>query len=146
MKALPHQYKVKVDGLPENNLTAVAENLPALKVAPPSEFDGPGDQWSPEELLVAAVASCLVSSFRAIAKASRLEWRSIECESQGELDRVDRQTQFTGITTKARLVIPSDAHVDQAEKILIKAEKTCFITNSLSVESHLECEIIVDKG
>jgi len=146
MKALPHLYKVKVNGLPESKLTSVAENLPALEVAPPKEFDGPGDQWSPEELLVAAVANCLVLSFRAVAKASKLEWLSIECESLGELDRVDRQTRFTKITTKARLVIPSDEHVDEAEKILIKADRTCFISNSLSVESHLECDIVVDNG
>ena len=146
MKALPHLYKVKVNGSPEHNLNVFAENLPALEVAPPQAFDGPGDQWSPEELLMASVANCLVLSFRAIAKASRLEWLSIECESQGELDTVDRKIQFTKISTKARLVISSAEYKNKAEKLLNKAEQTCIISNSLSVESHLECEIVVDNG
>jgi hypothetical protein len=33
----------------------------------PREFDGRGNQWSPESLLAAALADCFVLSFRAVA-------------------------------------------------------------------------------
>lgn len=46
MKELPHSYKVRVDGT-KNNLTTQAGSLPALEIAPPYQFDGPGDKWSP---------------------------------------------------------------------------------------------------
>lgn len=143
MKELPHLYKVKVNGSPTNNLKVFAENVPTLEVAPPKEFDGPGDQWSPEELLMASVANCLVLSFRAIAKASKFDWLSIECESQGELNKADKKILFTKIFTKARLVIASGGDENKAARLLNRAEETCFITNSLSAKSHFECEIVM---
>lgn len=143
MSELPHIYRVTVEGKPTSSLTATAANLPALEVAPPAEFGGPGDKWSPEQLLMASVANCFVLSFRAIANASRLEWSSIECLSEGTLDRVNSKVQFTRIVTRATLTLPATQDSAAAQAALTKAEQTCFISNSLSCESTLECELIV---
>lgn len=142
MKELPHLYKAKSAGMATGNLTATAKNLPDIVVAPPIEFDGPGDEWSPEALLMASIANCLVLSFRAIAKASKFEWCSIECESEGNLDKVERKVQFTNVISKVRLLIPTTETKEKAEKLLHKAEDTCLISNSMSCESRIECEII----
>ena len=143
MKELPHRYSVKIEGEPESFLNAYAENLPKLMVAPPMEFDGPGDRWSPEQLLMASISSCFVLSFAAIARASKLQWLAIECETSGELDKVDRKIQFTAVSTKAKLTIASLQDRDNAERLLNKAEHTCFVTNSLACPSQLECEILI---
>ncbi len=145
MKQLPHTYSVTVAGDPEANLTASADKLPSLEVAPPAEFGGPGDQWSPEALLMAAVANCLVLSFRAIAKASKFDWRSIECESSGVLDKVERRILFTRVDTRVRLMIPPEASAENAEKLLHKAEQSCFVSNSLSCDNVLTCEVVTDS-
>lgn len=142
MKKFPHTYSVKVEGKPENNLTVFAENLPTLEVAPPLQFDGPGDQWSPEDLLMASVANCFVLSFRAIARAAKLEWTSIECVSEGILDRVDGKTKFTHILTRAKLYLPQTQSIETAEKTLNRAEETCLISNSLSCISELKFDIV----
>lgn len=141
MQQLPHFYSVTVNGAPQSNLTVQAENLPTLEVAPPRQFDGPGDQWSPEELLMAAIANCLVLSFRAVARASKLSWLSIQCESEGELDKVNGITKFANINTRACLLIPHSESREKAEKLLYKAEKICLISNSLSSQLHFECDI-----
>lgn len=143
MKDLPHLYKVKSEAKAAGNLISFAGDLPNIAVAPPKQFGGPGDQWSPEDLLMASAVNCLILSFRAIARASKLEWVSIECESCGELDKVDRKVQFTNILTKVRLSIPKSGKKEKAERLLIKAEEACLITNSLSCESYIECEIIL---
>ena len=57
------------------------------------------------------------------------------------LDKVERDIQFTGIQVNAELVIPEGADADRAQKLLEKAEATCFITNSLKAEPHLEASI-----
>ncbi len=142
MQGLPHQYSVTVQGTAADYLISQAEGLPEITVAPPAQFDGPGDQWSPEELLMAAVANCLVLSFRAISKASKLEWLAISCESSGTLDRVERKTQFTQVVSRVRLVIADGQSIEAAEKLLHKAEETCFVSNSLSCDSQLECEVV----
>ena len=142
MKNLPHSYHVNVTGAKTDNLLVTADQLAPITVAPPAEFDGPGDQWSPESLLLASVSSCLVLSFRAISKASSLNWLAIECQSEGELDKVDRKILFTRVTTKAKLTLAAGESEQKAITLLTKAEQTCFISNSLSAQSELECEIV----
>jgi uncharacterized OsmC-like protein len=92
---------------------------------------------------MASIANCLVLSFRAISNMSKFEWVSIECESRGELDKVDRHIQFTKVFTKVVLVVDLDTDMKKAEVLLNKAERACFITNSLNSESFFECEILV---
>ncbi len=143
MKPLPHSYKANVIGNPENPLTTACQNFPNIAVSPPVEFDGPGTEWSPEELFMASISNCLVLSFRVISKMSKFDWLTIECESQGVLDKVDRQIKFTKVFTKATLTVNAGADKEKAEKLLEKAERACFITNTLSCESFFECEIKV---
>ncbi len=142
MNALPHIYTATAKSEVTSNLELSVDNLPSLEVAPPIGFNGPGDKWSPEDLLMASVASCTILSFKAIARASKLEWISLKCVSEGILDRVERTTQFTKITTKAILTIPTDGNKEKAVKLLHKAEETCLISNSLTAESLIECEIV----
>ena len=127
----------------EGNITLKAEDLPQLVTAPPAEFGGPGDQWSPETLLVGAVADCFILTFRAIARASKLEWTNLECSAEGVLDRVERVTRFTAFTVRATLTVPAGSDPDKARRLLEKAEGSCLITRSMLAETHLEAEVIV---
>jgi len=143
MEQLPHTYIVNVISAPDTSLSVFSNDLPAIKVAAPKEFDGPGDQWSPEELLMASLSSCLILSFKAIARASKLEWNDLQCDSVGTLDKVDGKVLFTKINTKATLLVADSNVVEKAERLLRKAEATCFISHSLSSELHFECEVNV---
>lgn len=139
--SFPHQYAVTASVAGQQHVQLTADNLPTLSSAPPTEFQGPGDQWSPEDLLVAAVADCFVLSFRAIAAMSKLDWVDLSCEATGTLDKVERDIQFTAFQLKATLTLPAGGDESRAQRVLEKAEATCFITNSLKAEPHLETEI-----
>jgi len=140
MQEFPHHYTVVASGGAEADVTVESENLPALRTAPPAEFDGPGDCWSPEALLVGAIANCFIFTFRAIARASKLEWTSLRCEAEGVLDRVDRVTRFTEFYVRAVLQLPAGAPEDRAHQLLERAEQGCLITNSLTASVHLEAK------
>jgi len=112
-----------------------------LVSGPPTEFGGSGNEWSPEDLLVAAVADCFTLSFKAIAAASRFSWTALQCDVTGTLDKVDRGMQFTEMKILANLTIPADADSNRAERLLEKAENACFITNSLNFEATLEIQV-----
>ena len=142
MQSLPHIYKATAKAETTSHLDLSVENLPSLEVAPPIGFNGPGDKWSPEDLLMASVASCTILSFKAIARASKLDWLTLTCVSEGILDRVERTTQFTQITTKAVLTIPVGGNKEKAVKLLHKAEETCLISNSLTAKSDIECGVL----
>ena len=144
MQGLPHQYHISANAEAEGNVILKADNLPQLVSAPPAQFGGPGDQWSPEHLLVASVADCFILTFRAVAQASKFAWCTLEASAEGVLDRVDRVTRFTTFTVSATLTVPADTDIAKARQLLEKAKGACLVTNSLSAETHLETDIIVE--
>jgi organic hydroperoxide reductase OsmC/OhrA len=103
----------------------------------------PGDRWSPETLLAAAVADCFVLTFRAIANATPLPWVDIRCDVEGTLDRVGRVTRFSDMLLRAYLRIPDGASADQAQRVLTRAKEKCFVSNSLIAPSRLEVVVEV---
>jgi len=139
----PHTYIVAASAQSDSNITTSSPDLVDLEVAAPAEFGGPGDQWSPETLLVAAVADCFILSFKAIARASKMEWISLSCDVDGVLEKVDRVTQFTAFHIRATLDVPDGTRQDKAERLMAMAEKSCLITNSLIADSDLEAEVRV---
>lgn len=141
MQELPHHYKVAASGGPDGATTLSAEGLDAIPSASPAEFGGPGDRWSPETLLVAAVAGCFILSFCAIARASKLSWTSLECEVNGTLERVEGALKFTRFAIRATLGVPPDTNEERAHRLLEKAEKSCLVTNSLSGETRLDATV-----
>jgi organic hydroperoxide reductase OsmC/OhrA len=143
MQDLPHNYVVAARAEGKNNVILSSDGIPDLETAGPPQFGGPGDVWSPETLLVGAVADCYILSFRAIARTARLDWLTLECEVDGELDKIDNFSQFTGFKVSAKLTIPDEKDRKKAGVILEKAEKYCLITNSMKAGSHLETEVIV---
>lgn len=144
MVEFPHHYTVKATAQQEGSVAVEASNLPVIKSEPPVEFGGPGDQWSPETLFMAAIADCLILSFRAIARASKLDWRELTCDAEGTLDRVDGVTRFTHVVLRAVLRVPAGVDVERAQRLLDKAEQTCLVTNSLSTECRLEARVQVE--
>lgn len=143
MQDFPHHYAVTAAASGQGDVELTADRLPTLGSASPAEFDGPGDRWSPETFLVGAVADCFILTFRAVARASRLPWTSLQCHVTGTLDRVDRVTQFTGFEMLAHLEVPAGTDPDQARRALEKAEHNCLISSSLKGAVHLVPEVDV---
>lgn len=141
MQDLPHHYQVNARGADTGSITLSASNVPDISSAAPAEFGGPGDQWSPESLLIAAVADCFVLTFRAIARASKLDWIQLECSAEGALDRVERVTRFTEVHITATLTVPEGTDPEKAEKLMHKSEENCLITNSLNVHPQLTTHV-----
>ncbi len=143
MQDYPHHYVVVASSRSGSNVDVSSPGLETLESAGPAEFGGPGDLWSPETLLVASVADCLILSFRAIARASKFDWTSLSCDAVGTLERVDKVTQFTEFRLNVMLEIPEGAKEDRALRLLDKAEHHCLITNSLKAPTHMQAEVRV---
>ncbi len=143
MHPYPHRYTVSARMQGQEPIALTSSGLPDLDSAPPAEFDGPGDLWSPETLLVAAVVDCFALTFRAIARASHYEWTALRAEADGVLDRSPEGTRFTEIHLRAELDAPAGADAAQGERLLAKAEKSCLISRSLAAPVHLEATVRV---
>lgn len=141
MHPFPHHYAVSVVVPRTGDLRLESSGLAPLSTSLPAEFGGVGDRWSPETLLVAAVADCYGMTFRGVAAASKLPWISFTCHVTGKLDRIDRVTRFTSFDLHAQLEIPESADRDQAIRILTRAEETCLVTRSLNATVHLHPKV-----
>jgi organic hydroperoxide reductase OsmC/OhrA len=142
MQAFPHHYRVRAEGRCEGPVSVTADGVDALPTTAPPEFGGPEGYWSPESLLVAAIADCFVLSFRAVARASKLPWRELQVEVEGVLDRVEGVTQFTAFTISPRLALEPGASEALAQTVLAKSKRACLITNSLKAECDVEAELV----
>jgi peroxiredoxin-like protein len=142
MKPLPHRYEVGLKGRQSGYGELAAAGIPVLRTAAPPEYDGPGDAWSPEHLLLAAVESCFLFTLRAVARASQLEFASLDLQAVGIVDRRDRVTRFTEIVLRPRLIVGAGTDRERVRHILEKTEKACLVSASLSTPIRLEPEII----
>jgi organic hydroperoxide reductase OsmC/OhrA len=152
MHPFPHHYVATASASGDDDIGVASDRLPVLASAAPREFDGPGNRWSPETLVTAAVADCFVLTFRGVARASRLSWLSIRCSAEGTLDRVDGVTQFTGFRLHATLTLPAvpDAAEGRAStdadaralRVLHKAHQGCLIANSLKGTTDFSGDVV----
>lgn len=143
MQELPHHYHAGATVHAEGLVELSSPGLATLESASPAEYGGPGDKWSPETLLVAAVADCFVLTFKAIARASKLEWTSVKCNVEGVLDREEKVTRFVKFNIRAELEVPAGTEESRAHRMLEKAEQNCLITRSLTASADLEVEVRV---
>jgi organic hydroperoxide reductase OsmC/OhrA len=141
MHPFPHRYVVSSTATTADAIVLTSPGIPALPTVTPPEFDGPGGLWSPETLLVAAVADCYLLTFRGIARASRMPWVSLSVTCEGTLERPEHVTQFTHFDLRATVVLPPEVSEEQARRILTRAEETCLITRSLKGEAHLQITV-----
>jgi organic hydroperoxide reductase OsmC/OhrA len=140
----PHTYEASASGRPTGAVPVASARLETLSTAPPAEFGGPGDRWSPETLLIASIADCFVLTLRALARAAGFRWLSVDCRVTGTLERVEGVTSFSRFVTHAKLVVPKGADEPTARGLLERAEHGCLISNSLLGERHLEAEIATE--
>lgn len=137
-----HLYEVEVEWHKEREGELKSVGLANLKVSSPPEFKGVEGVWTPEHLFVASVNSCFMLTFLAIAETSKLAFQSFNSQAQGKLEKLPGLGyQITEITLKVKLVVNEQVDLERASRILEKAEKNCFISNSIKTTVKLEREV-----
>ncbi len=117
----------------------------SIEVATPPEFPkGMQGIWSPEHLFVAAINSCLMTTFLAIAENSRLVYNNFESKAIGKLELVDGKYIMSEVVLKPVVVLSNEEDREKALKVLHKSEAACLISNSVKSKIILEPEVKVE--
>ena len=129
-----HLYNVNLEWNGERKGQLSSPMLPvAIEVATPPEFDkGIPGIWSPEHLYTAAVVSCYMTTFLAIADHSNLSFVKFSCTAEGALEKVDGRFLMTQVNLKPVLTITSEDDRARTLRVLQKAEDACLISNSIT--------------
>jgi len=142
MKPLPHHYDVHLSGNGSGYAVASNGSMPALRTAPPVQYDGPGDAWTPEHLLLAAVQTCFLFTLRAMARAARIEMVHVDVAASGTVDRRDGITRFTEIVLCPTVTLAAGTDRDRFDRLLEKSERACLVSASLSTPVRLSAAIV----
>lgn len=132
-----HYYNVEVNWNTERKGMMCSPELnrdagSCIEVATPPEFPkGVPGIWSPEHLFTAAVSSCLMTTFLAIAENSKLSFVSFSCNSKGKLEQVDGKFMMTEVILEPTVTIADEKDRERAERVLQKSETACLISNSV---------------
>ena len=139
-------YQTELQWSGHRSGTITAEDTPQIQVSSPPEFRGETGVWSPEEMFVASVNICTMTTFLAFAEKKGLPLVSYTSHAEGILESVEGAYQFTEIYLKPAIVLDSTDSLSQAEQTLQDAHEKCLISHSIKARVHLEPEITVAES
>ncbi|MBI2342801.1 MAG: OsmC family protein [Deltaproteobacteria bacterium] len=139
MHPLPHRYHVALTYRGDKTGALTTDGQPTIGFSAPKEFDGPGSGWSPETLLLNAVAACVTLTFGAIAAMMQVEYRDLTIEATGTVDKIEggKQMHFSEITLRPTLRLANPADESKLPKMWESTEKHCLVSNSLKTPVHI---------
>ena len=147
MTETEHKYQLKVELIAdrEGNISLDDKNKPIIHVATPPEFPGgKSGIISPEDLFVASIASCKMTTFYAMAEKLDIGLQKLEIDATGYLGKAEiRGLAFTKTDVHLKITIDDEENRKSAEKCVDLTKKYCLITNSVKSEVNMTFEIIV---
>jgi peroxiredoxin-like protein len=142
---LEHEYLVEAScTVPKSGVVSAQAILPSISFSAPPEFQGELGLWTPEHFLVAAVASCFVSTFSNMAHMSRLEYVSFDLTAKGVISGAEGPWRFTEIKLFPKVTLQKEEQRGLALRLLEKADKSCLIARSLNFKTVLEPTLKVE--
>jgi organic hydroperoxide reductase OsmC/OhrA len=117
----------------------------AIHFTSPPAFGGLEGRWTPEDLLLCAIASCYTTTFRALADNSKFAYTDLQVEVDSAISRAGTGYNFGQVLIRAYLMIPREEERAQAIKLLHKAKELCLVSRALSVEQKFEPRVQVGE-
>src|SRR5687768_11468536 len=95
-KPFPHNYDVDLAWKSGDESEIVSAQRPAIVAGPPLQFDGADDaHWSPEHLVLAALAQCFMLTWIALNKRSQIPLKGWTSKGESVLDKTKDGLVFT---------------------------------------------------
>lgn len=112
----------------------------ALPMSAAKEFSGDPTRANPEELLVAALSSCHMLTFLAIAAKKRLVVDRYDDEAEGVLEKnAEGVLAVTRVVLRPKVTFAGEAPTAEVVAGLhAAAHRGCFIANSVKTEVTIE--------
>ena len=138
-------YKVHLRWTEQRKGVIASPDKPEIELSTPPEFMGHPGVWTPEEMFVASVAGCIMTTFLYHAAKHKLKFSALDIPTQGILEKTENEYIMSKIELVPHVVISSGLDVDKAKKVFELAEKYCFISNSIKSKIYLTPDIEVKK-
>lgn len=138
------KYRTSTEWTGQKRCTLASEGKPELECATPPEFKGHEGVWSPEDLQVAALDSCILMTFLYHAEQADIEVVSYRSEAEGVLEMQAGGLVFTEFAVRPQIIV-APGQKDAAQEAIHKAAESCLVHRSLSAQVHLEA-VVRERG
>lgn len=137
----PHRYETALSWKHGDQSEMTAGPRPAIGGGSPPEFDGTDlSRWSPEHLILAALAQCLMLTWISLNKRSAIPLKGWDSTASSVLDKTKEGLIFTELKVRVKLSVPAE-RVEEARKLLDTAKKYCIIANALKTPVALDATV-----
>ncbi len=121
----------------------IADGKPVISITVPGEFGGSGEQWTPEDLFLASVNSCIMMTFKAAADRSNLEVKEYQSRIESIIEVTGKGLAFSKISVKPNITVDSPQDKEKILQLMEKAKKRCLISNSIKAEIEITPQVTV---
>ena len=143
IKTKQFAYRNSLRWLGERRGLFSCSDKPDIEIATPPEFKGHAGIWTPEELFVASVNTCIMTTFLHFANKQDLKLLGYESDVEGILEKVEDKFIFSKITVKPEILVNSNSEIEKAKNLIELSSRHCLISNSIKSEVILEANIII---
>lgn len=102
------------------------------------ELGGLEGRWTPEQLLLCALAGCFTTTFQEVARSAEFDYTDLEVEVEGHVHRDKKGFDFTAIVIRPRLTVHGEEGFGTGMELLRRTKAICLISRAIAVPQTLE--------
>ncbi len=144
-KPIIYKYHTNISWLKEHEGKLTANPKHTIQVGCPPEFGGKPEYWSPEELFVAAVELCIMTTFIDLCKRHHCNIISYRSKAEGLLHIFKGEFRFSQITIWPVVIATSPEDLEKATKFIKKAEEECVVSRSIKTDVSIEPKLEIAR-
>jgi len=133
MLKFPIKFEVEAEAKPgiSTNWKGQAPNLSPITCAIPPEFMGPGGGYSPEDLFILSILSCLLALFKAYCEKNKITFHEVKSRAILTVDRNHTASVLVFTHIDIFIDVTGASDTEKARHQLDKALKDCPVSNAI---------------
>lgn len=117
-----------------------------MEVGPAPEFDGSPETLNPEEMFIAAINNCLMTTFFYFVRKSNVEILLYCSDAQGLVEKQADGFRFADVEVRVEVTLPRREFAEKVRQFGDLAEKYCLVSRSVNCPVHYEMKIRTKGG
>ena len=135
----------------KNRLTKIGEDaaitsmsgVKDIAVGPPESYGGSPETLNPEEMFVAAINNCIMTTFFYFVRKSDVEILSYYSDAEGKVEKQTDGFRFTYVEIRAKVTLSQQSFADKVRELGNLAERYCLVSRSVAcpIDYQLQVEV-----
>ncbi len=138
---MPSEYTYRVSAWWTSGRTGLAkcDSAPnAIHFSEAPEMGGTEGRWTPEQLLLSALAGCFTTTFQELARSVKFQYTDLEVEVEGIVRKAKGALNLAEIIVRPQLTVHGDEEFEMGLNLLRKAKQNSRISRAVTVPQTLE--------